>query len=242
MQESNWLHNWNPISPQVSPRNSSFLLGEREVNRLREKAMIHFSVIWSMSLFLSFVAHGFAQETGGIFGTVYRESGSIRINSARVTLHGMNQAAATNSAGEFRFENLEPGEYTLSISAEGYGLKDAITVTVVPEEVTRVKLYLKPISIVFPEVSVTAERLPATMSRKNLQIREIKRMPGQQAMRCGHYRRCRESASQTISTARSTYAAVGRTITFFTLIAYQSAIRTTSWASFPPLVPRSSKG
>ena len=178
MQESNWLHNWNPISPQVSPRDSSFLLGEREVNRLREKTMTHLSVIWSMNLLLSFVAYGFAQETGGIFGTVYRESGSIRINSARVTLHGMNQAAVTNSAGEFRFENLEPGEYTLSISARGYGPKDAITVTVVPEEVTRVKLYLKPASIVFPEVSVTAERLPATMSRKNLQIREIKRMPG----------------------------------------------------------------
>ena len=140
--------------------------------------MTHILVIWTLILFLSIVTYGFTQNTGEIFGTVNREGSGARINSAQVRLREMNRETKTNSVGKFRFENLPPGVYTLDVSADGHGVKDGMAVTIAPGQVTEVELYLEPLPFMFPEVSVTEERLPATMSRKNLQIREIKRMPG----------------------------------------------------------------
>ena len=145
---------------------------------MKDKMATHLLVIWSMSFSLSFAVDGFTQETGDIFGTVYREGGGSRINSAQVRLREKNHAVITDSAGEFRFENLLPGDYTLNVSAEGYGVKDGTTVTVVPGATTKVELHLEPLLFMLPEVPVTAERLPATVSRENLQVHEIKQMPG----------------------------------------------------------------
>ena len=145
---------------------------------MKANIVTHLLVIWVMNLSLSFAADGFTQETGDIFGTVYRKGSGSRISSAQVRLHGLNQAAVTDSAGEFRFENLPPGDYTLNVSAEGYVVKDGITATVVSGEATTVGLYLETIPFTLPEVPVTAERLPATVSRENMEVHEIKQMPG----------------------------------------------------------------
>lgn len=145
---------------------------------MKANIVTHLLVIWSVNLSLSFAADGFTQDTGDIFGTVYRKGSGSRINSAQVWLREKNQAVITDSVGEFRFENLPPGDYTLNVSAEGYVVKDGTTATVVSGEATTVGLYLETIPFTLPEVPVTAERLPATVSRENMEVREIKQMPG----------------------------------------------------------------
>ena len=178
MQGDNWLCGWNPISLWVSACNYPYIRGECELNRLKETIVAHLLVICTMSLFWSVVTYGFTLDTGEIIGTVNRGGSGARINSAQVRLREMNRETKTDSVGEFRFENLPPGVYTLDVSTEEYGVKDGMTVTVTPGQVTEVELYLEPLPFMFPEVPVTAERLPATVSRKNLEVREIKRMPG----------------------------------------------------------------
>lgn len=145
---------------------------------MKANAVTHLLVIWSVNLSLSFAADGFTQDTGDIFGTVYRKDSGNRINSAQVRLREKNQAVITDSAGEFRFENIPVGDYTLIVSAEEHGVKDGIAVAVVSGEATVVKLYLEPIPFKLSEVPVTAERLPTTVSRENMEVREIKQMPG----------------------------------------------------------------
>ena len=145
---------------------------------MRDTAVKHFLLMWTMSLYLPVVPVLCAQETGEILGEVYRQGSRDRISSAQVRLRETDQETLTNSAGKFRFENLPPGEYTLSISAQGYRSADHTTVTVKPGKATEVKLYLEPIPFLLPEVPVTAERFPATVSQESLQSIEIKRMPG----------------------------------------------------------------
>ena len=134
-------------------------------------------LILTISLYLSVIPVSFAGETGEVFGTVYRQGSRDHITSAQVRLREVNQETVTNLAGKFRFENLRPGEYTFSISAEGYRLADQTTATVKPGEVTEVEIYLERI-LLLQEVPVTAERFPATVSQESLQSLEIKRMPG----------------------------------------------------------------
>lgn len=142
------------------------------------KIAVHFFVICSMSVSLTIAVDGFSEETGEIIGTVYRKGSSSRISSAQVRLHGINQAAVTDSAGEFRFENLPAGDYALSVLAEAHEMKEGIAVAVELGKVTGVKLYLEPIPFMLSEVPVTAEKVPATVGRENMEVREIKQMPG----------------------------------------------------------------
>ena len=145
---------------------------------MKANAVTHLLVIWSVNLSLFFAADGLTQDTGDIFGTVYRKDSGSRISSAQVRLREKNQSAITDSAGEFRFENLPPGDYTLNVSADAYEVKEGIAVTVVSGEAATVGLYLETIPFTLPEVPVTAERLPATVSRESVEVREIKQMPG----------------------------------------------------------------
>ena len=142
------------------------------------KIAVHFFVICSMSVSLTIEVDGFSEETGEIIGTVYRKGSGSRISSAQVRLHGINQAAVTDSAGEFRFESLPAGHYALSVLAEAHEMKEGIAVAVELGKVTGVKLYLEPIPFMLSEVPVTAEKVPATVGRENMEVREIKQMPG----------------------------------------------------------------
>lgn len=71
-----------------------------------------------------FVANVFAQETtGGLQGTVKDPNGAV-ITSATVQLSGSSlvgiKEQKTDTSGYYRFANLPPGQYTISVSAPGF--------------------------------------------------------------------------------------------------------------------------
>jgi hypothetical protein len=81
-----------------------------------------FAVCILSVLFL--VANVFAQETtGGLQGTVKDPSGAV-VPKATVELTGAAQAGAksleTDSSGYYRFANLPPGTYTVTVKASGF--------------------------------------------------------------------------------------------------------------------------
>jgi hypothetical protein len=73
---------------------------------------------------LLFIANGFAQETtGGLQGTIRDASGAV-VSKAAVELTGSALAGAkrleTDNTGYYRFANLPPGVYTLTVKAAGF--------------------------------------------------------------------------------------------------------------------------
>ena len=77
-------------------------------------------------LVLIFALVASAQETtGGVQGTVRDSSGAV-VSKAHVTVTGTslvgNKTADTDTAGYYRFANLPPGTYSISVTAEGFAL------------------------------------------------------------------------------------------------------------------------
>ncbi len=83
------------------------------------------SAMFTIAIVLLFVAGSvFAQETtGGLQGTVKDASGAV-IAHAKVVVTGENlvgsKEATTDSSGYYRFANLPPGTYTITVTAEGF--------------------------------------------------------------------------------------------------------------------------
>src|SRR6516225_4442379 len=81
------------------------------------------------------VSRGLGQETtGGLQGTVKDPSGAVLPNAKVVvttsTLVG-EKTANTDASGYFRFANLPPGDYTITITANGFaGVKRELTLEV----------------------------------------------------------------------------------------------------------------
>ncbi|MGA2673663.1 MAG: carboxypeptidase regulatory-like domain-containing protein [Terracidiphilus sp.] len=78
----------------------------------------------ALALMVLFATTIVAQETtGGLQGTVKDPSGAV-VAHARVVVTGTNlvgsKEATTDSSGYYRFANLPPGAYTLTVTAEGF--------------------------------------------------------------------------------------------------------------------------
>src|SRR5437870_3958772 len=76
------------------------------------------------ALVLLFVASTVAQETtGGLQGTVKDPSGAV-VPSAHVVVTGSalvgSKEADTDTVGYYRFANLPPGKYTITVTAKGF--------------------------------------------------------------------------------------------------------------------------
>jgi iron complex outermembrane receptor protein len=62
----------------------------------------------------------FAQQTGGLLGSIYDQTGGVLVG-ARITLRGAAiREAHSDAAGRFEFRDLPPGEYQLSAALEGF--------------------------------------------------------------------------------------------------------------------------
>jgi len=78
----------------------------------------------SLLLFVGMAAIGLAQETtGGLQGTIKDTSGAL-VSKAKVVLTGDtlvgSKELVTDTSGYYRFANLPPGTYTLTVSAQGF--------------------------------------------------------------------------------------------------------------------------
>lgn len=87
--------------------------------------MRFFNSLWKACLLaLVFVAVAMAQETtGGLQGTVKDPSGAV-VPNAKVVVTGNalvgSKEAETDTAGYYRFANLPPGTYTITVTARGF--------------------------------------------------------------------------------------------------------------------------
>src|SRR2546423_988717 len=93
------------------------------MNRISAAKLISFYVLLPLAM-LIFAASILAQETtAGLQGTVKDSSGAV-IKSAQVTVMADRllgqKSAKTDGNGYYRFANLPPGTYTITVAAEGF--------------------------------------------------------------------------------------------------------------------------
>ena len=147
--------------------------------------MKHPLLIWKASLYLFFaplllillLPLAALSQTGTIEGTVYDGSTNAPVVGAKVHLLGTDERQTTDTEGKFWFIEITPGTYTVSITSEMYDTPTETDIEVSAGHTTQIKLYLGEV-LMLEEVIVEGERLPPTVSRKDIRGSELRRIPG----------------------------------------------------------------
>lgn len=101
------------------------------------------------------------------------------VPNATVRLVETRQSTVTDENGEFRFNNLPPGDYTLIVIAVGYRLLEENNVaTVRAGQITEIRISLAPITVTLEGVEVKSSAIPAAVGRQTVGVMEIRRIPG----------------------------------------------------------------
>ena len=147
--------------------------------------MTHPLLIWRASFYLFFaplllillLPLAALSQTGTIEGTVYDGSTNAPVVGAKVHLLGTDERQTTDTEGKFWFIEITPGTYTVSITHEMYDTPMETDIEVSVGHTTQIKLYLGEV-LMLEEVIVEGERLPPTVSRKDIRGSELRRIPG----------------------------------------------------------------
>ena len=116
-------------------------------------------------------------KPGRLKGTVYDGSTNAPVVGAEVHLLGTDARQTTDTEGKFWFIKVTPGTYTVSIIHEMYDTPTETDIEVTAGHTTQVTLYLGE-ALMLEEVIVEGERLPPTVSRKDIRGSELIRIPG----------------------------------------------------------------
>ena len=106
---------------------------------------------------------GFGQAARGVVSGTAKDPGGASLQGARVQLVELNKQQVTDTQGQFRFTDVPPGSYTLSVSYVGFG-DFSQAVTVAAAQTATVDAVLQVASRT-DEVIVRAERLQGELSR-----------------------------------------------------------------------------
>ena len=147
--------------------------------------MKHPLLIWKASLYVFFASlllifllpFAALSQTGTIEGTVYDGNTNAPVVGAEVRILGTAERQKTDTDGKFWFIEIAPGTYTVSITHEMYDTPAETDIAVAAGHTTQVTLYLGEV-LMLEEVIVEGERLPPTISRKDIRGSELIRIPG----------------------------------------------------------------
>jgi len=115
--------------------------------------------------------------TGNIEGTVYdRDTGALLVD-AEVYIVEIEKRQYTKRDGKFRFTDIPPGTYNISIKHLAFDTPTLTTVEISAGDTTQIRIYLGPV-FKLETVIVEGKRLPPTISRKVIRGSEIRRIAG----------------------------------------------------------------
>ncbi|MDE0086147.1 MAG: carboxypeptidase regulatory-like domain-containing protein [Candidatus Poribacteria bacterium] len=118
-----------------------------------------------------------ATATGNIEGTVYdRDTGAL-LAGAEVYIVEIEKRQYTKRDGKFRFTDIPPGTYNISIKHLAFDTPTLTTVEISAGGTTQIRIYLGPV-FKLETVIVEGKRLPPTISRQEIRGSEIRRIAG----------------------------------------------------------------
>ena len=121
---------------------------------------------------------------GDIEGTIYSEETDTPLVAAQVHCVEIDVSTRTDASGNFQFIGIAPGTYTLSIMHATSKAPTTAKVEVTAGDTTQMKIYVGT-TVKLETVVVEGQRLPPTISRKEMQGSELIRIPsaGSDALR-----------------------------------------------------------
>ncbi len=139
--------------------------------------MASWSLFFASLLLILLLPLSALSETGTIEGTVYDGSTNAPVGDADVHILGTDERQTTDMEGKFWFIEIAPGTYSMLITHEMYSPPTETDIEVSAGHTTQVKFYLGEV-LMLEEVIVEGERLPPTISRKDIRGSELRRIPG----------------------------------------------------------------
>ncbi len=133
------------------------------------------SLFWLLFLLARPIA-AFSQ-TGTVEGTVFNQSTGTRLAGADVHLLETDEHQTTDAEGRFAFTGIAPGTYIVSVSHPTFNAPKQSTLEVKADETTQVEIRIGEI-VALEKIVVEGERLPPTVSRKDIRKSELIRLPG----------------------------------------------------------------
>ncbi len=116
-------------------------------------------------------------DSGDIDGYVYSQTTGKPLTGAEVRFREIDVLERTDASGNFRLIAIAPGTYTLSITHPTHKTPTITRVAVTAGGTTQVKIYLGT-GIRLETVVVEGQRLPPTISRKEIRGSDLIRIPG----------------------------------------------------------------
>jgi len=133
-----------------------------------KKNIFRYIILLAIS-FLPGYANLLLPNGASISGYVKDSSNLETLLGATVFLQGTKYGSFTNKLGYFTITNIEPGDYTISVSFIGYE-KYTKKITLKPNEKARLDVVINPESVTTQEVEVEAER---EIERREISISKI---------------------------------------------------------------------
>ena len=115
--------------------------------------------------------------TGDIEGIVHDRNTGALLAGAEVYVQETEQRQETARDGKFRFTDMPPGTYTLSIKHIAFSAPIETPVEISAGDTTQVKIYMGPV-FKLETIIVEGKRLSPTISRKEIRGSEIRRITG----------------------------------------------------------------
>jgi outer membrane receptor protein involved in Fe transport len=131
------------------------------------------NVVLQICLFLLVTAHVFA-HTGTVNGFVYDQDTKVPLKGATVMIEKLGVYTTTNSLGEFKIRNLDPGDYLISVSYVGFEIVER-PFLIRDGESTLMDVLMQSGTVELSEVSVQAPmaHMQQTISQIDINIRPI---------------------------------------------------------------------
>ncbi len=122
--------------------------------------------------------------TGDVGGTVYLHDTDTPLTSAEVRFVEIDVSTRTDASGNFQFTGIAPGTYTLSILHPASKTPTTAKIEVTAGDTTQVKIHVGT-TVQLETVVVEGQRLPPTISRKEMRGSELLQIPsaGRDALR-----------------------------------------------------------
>jgi len=116
-------------------------------------------------------------QTGTIEGTVYNQITGTPLTGAEVHLIETDEHQKSDTDGKVWFTGIAPGKYTLTITHPSFPSLTTTTVEVTAGHTTQAKMYIGDV-FELETIVVEGERIPPTVSRKDIRGSELLRIPG----------------------------------------------------------------
>ena len=116
-------------------------------------------------------------DSGDIEGYVYDQTTGQPLAEAEVRFVEIDVSGKTDASGNFQFVGIAVGTHTLSITHPTYKTPTTLKVEITAGDTAQVKIYLGA-AVRLETVVVEGQRLPPTISRKEIRGSELIRIPG----------------------------------------------------------------